>query len=210
MKPLENEISQSNEPRYRNFKGSQVFVDVSPNNASRRKLPFLRPENEKINYWKLIGKFVGQDLTKISLPVELNEPMSLLQKSCESVNAYEQWIQKAQREQDPCKRLALTIAHSMTCFNLTKGRTKKQFNPLLGETYELVTDDYRFFAEQVSHHPPITAYYQEGNGYKAQGFLHQKSKMGFGGGRGLMLVNQIGYQDYYFEKFDEWISVGRP
>ena len=25
-----------------------------------------------------------------------------------------------------------------------------------------------------------------------------------------MFVNQLGYQDYYFDKFDEWISVGRP
>ena len=73
-----------------------------------------------------------------------------------------------------------------------------------------MTDDYRFFSEQVSHHPPITAYYQEGKGYRAKGFLHQKSKMGFGGGRGLMLVNQLGYQDYYFEKYDEWISINRP
>lgn len=31
---------------------------------------------------------------------------------------------------------------------------------MLGETYELVTEDFRFIAEQVSHHPPISAYYQ--------------------------------------------------
>ena len=35
---------------------------------------------------------------------------------------------------------------------------KKPFNPLLGETFELVGKDYRFLAEQVSHHPPITAF----------------------------------------------------
>ena len=28
-------------------------------NASRTKLPFLRPENEKVSVWALIGKFVG-------------------------------------------------------------------------------------------------------------------------------------------------------
>jgi len=41
---------------------------------------------------------------------------------------------------------------------------------MLGETYELVTEDYRFISEQVSHHPPISAYYQEGKGYKTWGF----------------------------------------
>jgi hypothetical protein len=28
-----------------------------------------------------------------------------------------------------------------------KNRTKKPFNPVLGETYELVTEDFRFVSE---------------------------------------------------------------
>lgn len=35
----------------------------------------------------------------------------------------------------------------MTSFNFSKTRVKKPFNPMLGETYELVTEDFRFFAE---------------------------------------------------------------
>ena len=38
----------------------------------------------------------------------------------------------------------------------------KPFNPLLGETYEFVNDDMEYLAEQVSHHPPITACYCRG------------------------------------------------
>lgn len=34
----------------------------------------------------------------------------------------------------------------------------KPFNPLLGETFEYQTKDFKFLAEQVSHHPPITAW----------------------------------------------------
>ena len=34
-------------------------------------------------------------------------------------------------------------------------RLKKPFNPLLGETYELVTSEFRYYSEMVSHHPPI-------------------------------------------------------
>jgi len=58
-------------------------------------LPFLRPENETVPIWTLIGKFVGQDLTKISLPVILSEPLSILQKACEVVNEHEELLQKA-------------------------------------------------------------------------------------------------------------------
>jgi len=40
---------------------------------------------DKVNFpiWQVIGKFIKQDLTKISMPVVLNEPLSTLQKQCE-------------------------------------------------------------------------------------------------------------------------------
>jgi len=38
----------------------------------------------------------------------------------------------------------------------------KPFNPLLGETFELVKDGFELIAEQVSHHPPITAVHCQG------------------------------------------------
>jgi hypothetical protein len=34
-----------------------------------------------------------------------------------------------------------------------KLRKRKPFNPMLGETYELVTENYRFLAEKVQHTP---------------------------------------------------------
>ena len=40
-------------------------------------------------------------------------------------------------------------------------RLNKPFNPLLGETYTLKYRNWRFFSEQVSHHPPISACYTE-------------------------------------------------
>lgn len=71
---------------------------------------------------------------------------------------------------------------------MTKIRHKKPFNPHLGETYELVTEDFRFIGEQVSHHPPISAYIQQGKSYTVKGFFDTKSRFGFGGGKGLMEV----------------------
>ena len=62
----------------KNFKGTLAFTNHKGPNASRKKLPFLRDANEVVSVWALIGKFVGQDLTKISLPVILSEPLSTL------------------------------------------------------------------------------------------------------------------------------------
>jgi hypothetical protein len=41
-------------------------------------------------------------------------------------------------------------------------RTWKPFNPILGETYEMVNhNDVTFLAEQVSHHPPMSSGHAE-------------------------------------------------
>ena len=65
-------------------------------------------------------------------------------------------------------------------YNCTDNRIHKPFNPLLGETFELRTEDYRFFAEQVSHHPPVSACFAEDTSstYKFWRNTHMKSKMG--------------------------------
>lgn len=51
------------------------------------------------------------------------------------------------------------------------GRTYKPFNPLLGETYELVHRGYKLLCEQVAHHPPTTAYNVQGKNYVSWGHL---------------------------------------
>lgn len=56
---------------------------------------------------------------------------------------------------------------------------KKPFNPLLGETYELVTNKFRLIAEQVSHWPPITAFHVEGQNFEFSASC--ESKLGFNG-----------------------------
>lgn len=59
------------------------------------------------------------------------------------------------------------------------GRMQKPFNSLLGETYELVTANYRSVSEQVSHHPPITAYHCESSNYEV--FAANQTTMRFNG-----------------------------
>ena len=69
------------------------------------------------------------------------------------------------QETDSLKRLAKIAVFSVVRSILFKDRVMKPFNSLLGETYELVTPNYRLIAEQVSHHPPISACYIQGDGY---------------------------------------------
>jgi hypothetical protein len=45
----------------------------------RTKLPAPRPDLEGLSLWNLLCKNIGKDLSKISMPVALNEPLSMLQ-----------------------------------------------------------------------------------------------------------------------------------
>jgi len=48
---------------------------------------------------------------------------------------------------------------------------EKPFNPILGETYQGFIAGCPVYAEQVSHHPPVTAIYMVGRGYKIYGSI---------------------------------------
>lgn len=117
----------------------------------------------------LIGFFrknVGKDLSQISMPVSSNEPLSLLQRAAEVVE-YSTLLDKAANVSDSVERLAYVTAFALAPLssNRVKERAiRKPFNPMLGETYELVREDlgFRFVAEKVSHRPVQLAYHADG------------------------------------------------
>ena len=128
--------------------GSVIF-DAA---ISRTQLPFLRAD-EPVPTWKIIKKFIGQDITKVSLPVILNEPISGLQRISESMIMGHKLLARAAITDDPVLRLALTTVASFEAANCMKIRKKKPFNPMLGETFELVHPEFRILAEKVAHNP---------------------------------------------------------
>ena len=90
---------------------------------------------------------------------------------------YNNLLDLAVKQSDPIRRLAYVAIYSTTLLTSLERNTTKPFNPLLGETYELVTDDLMFIAEQVAHHPPITAFECEGkSGYKLWSCNRAKTK----------------------------------
>ena len=48
---------------------------------------------------------------------------------------------------------------------------EKPFNPILGETFQGWVNGCPVYAEQISHHPPISAIYMVGRGYKVYAIL---------------------------------------
>ncbi|CAG9330446.1 unnamed protein product [Blepharisma stoltei] len=126
----------------------------------RKSLPFLRNPNQKINIWKVVKDSIGKELSKITVPVYFNEPLSFIQRFTEDLT-YSEIIERACIENDPQLRLALVACFAVSVYANGTNRTMKPFNPLLGETYELETKGFRLISEQVSHHPPVSAMHCE-------------------------------------------------
>ncbi|KUJ20077.1 putative oxysterol-binding protein 1A [Mollisia scopiformis] len=92
------------------------------------------------------------------MPVTLNEPLSQLQRHAEDLE-YAELINRAVDLKDSVKRLLYVASFACSKHVSASSLYTRSFNPLLGETYEFVDPKkkYRYFAEQIQHHPPMLA-----------------------------------------------------
>lgn len=149
----------------------------------RERLPFLKGHNQfKVSLWSVLKESIGKEIWKITVPVFFNEPLSILQK-CASCTEFLDLLDLALAESDEMRRFALTTVHQMVQYGtIEKGGLAKPFNPLLGETFEMVVPGkFQFLGEQVSHHPPISAFHIEGkSGYLKYSTFNTKTSFGIG------------------------------
>ncbi|CAH8592614.1 unnamed protein product [Schistosoma rodhaini] len=146
---------------------------VSEPDVIKKRLPIVRrisippKPNISLNLWSIMKNCIGKELTKIPMPVNFSEPLSMLQRLTEDFE-YSSCLDHAAACQDSLEQMAYVAAFTVSAYATTAVRTNKPFNPLLGETYECDrTDDFgwRSFAEQVSHHPPACALHCESNAW---------------------------------------------
>ncbi|PKA48565.1 Oxysterol-binding protein-related protein 3A [Apostasia shenzhenica] len=118
-------------------------------------------KEDRDGYWKMMQKYIGADVTSmVTLPVIIFEPMTMLQKMAELME-YCHLLGLADETEDPYMRLAYASSWAISVY-FAYQRTWKPFNPILGETYEMVNHGgITFIAEQVCHHPPMSAGHAE-------------------------------------------------
>jgi len=148
-----------------------------PDRGVRTKLPVPQPDGSDVNLWSFLKTCIGKELSKITMPVEWNEPISLLQRFCEQMTYASLLNQVA--SSDPITRIQWVAAFAVSSISPNLGRMSKPFNPLLGETYQMSTGDFRVVYEQVGHHPPVSAFHAEGRGpvpYTYRGSVCPKTK----------------------------------
>uniref|UniRef100_A0AAY4C701 Oxysterol-binding protein n=1 Tax=Denticeps clupeoides TaxID=299321 RepID=A0AAY4C701_9TELE len=141
-------------------------------------------EENKGLMWTLLKQLrPGMDLSKVVLPTFILEPRSFLDKL--SDNYYHaNLLSEAVKEKDAYSRLKKILRWYMSGFYKKPKGLKKPYNPVLGETFRCCwhhpeTNSCTFYiAEQVSHHPPISAFYvcNKKDGFCINGSILAKSK----------------------------------
>lgn len=121
-------------------------------------------------------------------------------------------------EKDPKKRMALvlkwflsTLKQQYASRNEKLGSEKKPINPFLGELFvgkwEDASGETRLVSEQVSHHPPVTAYsiWNNKHGVRLQGYNAQKASFGR-----TINVRQVGHCLLHIDEFNEDYIITLP
>uniref|UniRef100_A0AAY4EUT3 Oxysterol-binding protein n=1 Tax=Denticeps clupeoides TaxID=299321 RepID=A0AAY4EUT3_9TELE len=145
---------------------------------------------------------LGMDLTKVVLPTFILERRSLLEMYADFFAHPDLFVSIAEQS-DPRDRMVYVVKWYLSAFHAgRKGSVaKKPYNPILGEVFfchwDLPSDteesepvsegpvpwcgknSVSFVAEQVSHHPPISAFYAECFSKKIQFNAHIWTKSKF-------------------------------
>lgn len=121
-------------------------------------------------------------------------------------------------EKDPAKRSMLvlkwflsTLKQSYASRNEQLGSEKKPLNPFLGELFLGKWDDAsgttHLVSEQVSHHPPVTAYniWNNKHGVRLQGYNAQKASFSR-----TIHVKQVGHAFLHLDAYDEDYLITLP
>lgn len=62
------------------------------------------------NIMSVLKNCLGKDLSKVTMPVTLNEPLSFLQRVCEYME-YAEILNQAAKEEDPADRMKLVASN---------------------------------------------------------------------------------------------------
>uniref|UniRef100_A0A5K3FUU4 Oxysterol-binding protein n=1 Tax=Mesocestoides corti TaxID=53468 RepID=A0A5K3FUU4_MESCO len=155
-----------------------VLANPEPVAGRRISLPARQPTHPSFSLLAILRSNIGRDLTKLKLPVVLNEPLSTLQNQCEELE-YSHLLDAASEMEEQTKRMLYVTTFAISAYARTASRTATMpFTPLLGETFECVRPErqWRFLGEQVSHNPPVTASHCESKLWSLYQEFNMKSK----------------------------------
>jgi len=177
-------MTDSTESTVEAREGEQVAANGEP--ANEAPLESLCGKNgewesRKISIMGVVKRFIsqlsyGQELTRISMPSEFLNPYSILEVCALRYLARFDSLITASAQESPAFRMLHVIHFFLSSLYRVK-LYKKPYNPVVGETHYCFTEKAgqktRYLGEQVTHHPPVSAFYMDNQeeGVSAQGTI---------------------------------------
>lgn len=124
------------------------MLDDEPKNIILSMISQLRP---------------GMELSRITFPVFVLEPRSMLERVTD-FHSHPDLLHGAGDLPSPEERFISVLRYYLAGWHIKPKGVKKPYNPVLGEFFRCRYDyadgtSAYYIAEQVSHHPPISAWY---------------------------------------------------
>ncbi|KAL7311505.1 Oxysterol-binding protein OBPa [Mucor circinelloides] len=123
----------------------------------------LEDDNKSIIMGLIAQLRKGTDLSRVTLPTFVLEPRSMLEKITDFMS-HPDLLVRASKTSDPTQRFVEVCRFFLSGWHIKPKGVKKPYNPILGEFFRCeynLKDGSKamYISEQVSHHPPISAYY---------------------------------------------------
>ncbi|XP_056312189.1 oxysterol-binding protein-related protein 8 isoform X1 [Danio aesculapii] len=199
----ENEVMEKSEESDSDTSERQEdsYIDLDPNETLRETM-YIEQSHEELGeageasqtetvseenkslIWTLLKQVrPGMDLSKVVLPTFILEPRSFLDKLSDYYY-HADFLSEAAVEENAYNRMKKVVKWYISGFYKKPKGLKKPYNPIIGETYRCLwihsrTNSKTFYiAEQVSHHPPVSAFYVSNrkDGFCLSGSILAKSK----------------------------------
>lgn len=102
----------------------------------------------------------GKSVMNMSLPVEISMHCSTLEAVTNILGFLPPFMHLATTTDDVVEQIKF-VACSFLFMWACRPTILKPFNPILGETFQASIGGIPIYLEQISHHPPITAFYMK-------------------------------------------------
>uniref|UniRef100_A0A1I8EHN7 Oxysterol-binding protein n=1 Tax=Wuchereria bancrofti TaxID=6293 RepID=A0A1I8EHN7_WUCBA len=166
------------------FADANADFDAAYEDAEELDVGNVQQQHGSVLMHLLSQVSVGMDLTKVTLPTFILERRSLLEMYADFFAHPDSFVGCADAS-SPEERFVSVVRYYVGAFYAARksGVAKKPYNPILGETFRCRwkipgmkrtkqltkrgpfpgsdRNDLTFIAEQVSHHPPVSAFYAE-------------------------------------------------
>ncbi|KAF0479092.1 Oxysterol-binding protein [Gigaspora margarita] len=155
----------------------------------------------------------GTELHRISLPAFIFEPRSMLERITDFMS-HPELILRASKQENNVQRFISVVRYYLSGWHVKPKGVKKSYNPILGEFFRARwkfhdNTNALYIAEQVSHHPPVSAYYYASpeNNILIYGTLRPKSKF-MGNSAGTMMHGETKF--HFTNRPDEVYRITMP